>query len=312
MDSKSILRDFATLLLAVLVGSGVAAISSSDDPGDSAYDSSAPSSGFVQGASSPLVAAHPAARSSTEAIACASAWESLKDERLKRDQRVNAQLVLLEEWIRHDPAAALVAFSSELRPGTGFSFSRIDFDPLPTMTANPDVVEHLLKSGCLGVHSHLFKVMWFRHLAELDPVGTFDRLGELPGGRRNEILEAVARELPSISEDPVIWQEGMERISSVISRPVKEAETQAIVEGLGSGTSLGDLNAAYVATVDPDLRNLFVRAARESARGDDPFADEQEIPDEFHSLSEPFRSAVIGKLKKLSTAEGPLPPSSEE
>jgi hypothetical protein len=104
----------------------------------------------------------------------------------------------------------------------------------------------------------------------------------------------------------------MKRISALISRPVKEVETQSIVKGLGSGTSLGDLNAAYLATEDADLRDLFVRAARESARGDDPFANEPEIPAEFHDLSEPFRSAVIGKLKKSSTAADPPPPIPEE
>jgi hypothetical protein len=104
----------------------------------------------------------------------------------------------------------------------------------------------------------------------------------------------------------------MERISNLISRPVKEEETQSIVEGLGSGTSLEDLNAAYLATGDPHLHDLFLRAAWEATRSDDPFADEPEIPEEFHSLSEPFRSALIGKVKKSSTAGDPLSPIPDE
>lgn len=312
MDSKSIPRDFLTLLLALLLGAGVAAVSRSGAPAASACGSAGSPSGSGPPAPSPPTAPHSMERTSPEAIACASAWESLKDGRLKRDQRIKAQLVLLEEWTRHDPAAALVAFSSELRGGDGRIFELDEFDPLPAMAANPAVVEDLLKSGRLGLPSQLFRVLWFHHLAEEDPLGTFDRLGELSDGRRNEILEALARELPSISEDPVTWQQGMERMSALISRPLKEVETEAIVEGLGSGTSLEDLNAAYVATGDPHLHDLLVRAAWESTRSDDPFADEPEIPDEFHSLSEPFRSAVIGKLKKSSTAEDPLPPFSEQ
>ena len=312
MDSKSTTRDSLTLLLALLLGSGVAAVSRSRETAPSHGDSSAAHSTLARQPASTSAATNPKARSSPEAIACASAWESLKDGRLKREQRINAQLALIEEWTRYDPAAALVAFSSELRGGPGRFFALEEFDPLPAMAANPEVAEDLLKSGRLGLCSQLFRALWFRHLAETDPLGTFDRLGELPAGSVNQVLESVAQGLPSISEDPVTWQQGMQRISSLISRPVKEAETQAIVEGLGRGTSLGDLNAAYLATDDADLRGLFVRAAWESARGDDPFADEPEIPDEFHSLTEPFRSAVIGKLKKSSTAADPLPPIPEE
>ena len=310
MDSKSIPRNSLTLLLAFVLGSGVAAISRSRETAPSHGDSSAARSTPARQSASASAATNPMARSSPEAIACASAWESLKDGRLKREQRIKAQLALLEEWTRHDPSAALVAFSSEFRGGTGRPFTLEEFDPRPVMVANPDVVEDLLKSGRLGLCSQLFRAMWFHHLAEADPLGTFDRLGELPAGSVDRVLESVAQGLPSISEDPVTWQQGMERISALISRPVKGSKTQAIAEGLGNGTSLADLNAAYLATDDRDLRDLFVRAARESARGDDPFADETETPAEFHSLPEPFRSAVIGKWKaetdgKIETLPSP-------
>jgi hypothetical protein len=312
MDSKSIPRDSLTLLFAVLLGSGVAAILRRDVPAGPAGDPAAAHFGSDALTASPPAALHSSARPSPEAIACASAWESLKEGRLTHTRRIQAQLALLGEWSRLDPAAALIAFFSEVPVGEAGSFDLMDFDSLPVMAANPELVEGLLTSGRLGLRTNFLRFVWFRHLAEEDPLGTFDRLGELPGERRNLVFEAVAQALPSISEDPVTWQAGMKRISALISRPVKEVETQSIVKGLGSGTSLGDLNAAYLATEDADLRDLFVRAARESARGDDPFANEPVIPAEFHDLSEPFRSAVIGKLKKSSTAADPPPPIPEE
>lgn len=295
MFHKSGLRDLFMLLLALLVGAGAAMFvrgtpaGSSDDerPEVEAASPQVHPTGVHLGSTS-----HGTKRS-PQAVACASAWESLKDGRLSQEDRIKARRAILDEWADHDLAATIVAYHSESESWTG----RLSIDLAGRMDANPGIVENLIKSGRLGLQTNEFREYWFRRLAEADPVGILDRLQELSGRERIYVLVRVASVLPAISENPVIWHAGMDRISSFINRPVKGAVTQTLAKGLGDGNSLADLNAAYLATADPRLRDLFAEAVRMGSEPEDPFADSSVIPDEVHSLSEPFRSAVIEKWK---------------
>jgi hypothetical protein len=170
-------------------------------------------------------------------------------------------------------------------------------DLLPAMAANPEIVEELLKSGRLGLQTKELHTLWFNHLAETDPIGFFERLDELPSGRKTGMFYLFVSALPSISEDPVIWQEGMDRLSAMIAGYLTPGELQDIVMGLGFGNSFEDLNAAYLATGDPSLRDLLASAARYQALPVDPFADNSAIPEELQSLPESFRTAVLTKWR---------------
>ncbi len=296
MIKKSSLRDLLTLMLALLLGAGASTLTRGGTAGSP--DNASPSAGAASDPIRPAVVtlgpSSEATRLPSQAVACASAWESLKDGRFSQRDRITAQRAILDEWADHDLAAALVAYHLESEWWSrGLSINLAD-----RMDANPGTVEKLIKSGRLGLQTNKFRDYWFCHLAESDPVGILDRLHELPNRERSSVLISVASALPSISEDLAIWHAGMDRISSLIDRPIKSEVIQAIAMGLGDGNSLADLNAAYLATADPRLRDLFAGAAKRGSEPEDPFADHSVIPDEVHSLPEPFRSAVIEKWKR--------------
>lgn len=292
MASKNITKDLPTLVLAVLLGAGVAWWRTEAVP-DLPEGTNAPVRSLATRGSGAAVTSSSSRLPSREAVACASAWESLKDGRLSYRDRIEAQLAILNEWSRHDLAAALVAYYTEphIRNATSDGKERLDL--LPAMAANPEIVEELLKSGRLGLQTNELRTVWFQHLAETDPIGVFERLGGFRAGEKTGMLGLIVSALPSISEDPVIWHAGMDRISAMIAaNGVSE-----IAMGLGSGNSFEDLNAAYLSSGDFSLRDLLASAARYAAEPDDPFADQSVIPDEIQSLPEPFRSAVIAKWK---------------
>ncbi len=293
MASKNITKDLPTLVFAVLLGAG-AAWWRTEAETDLPEGTSAPVRSLAARGSDSAVTSSSSRLQSQEAVACASAWESLKDGRLSYRDRIEAQLAILDEWSRHDLAAVLVAYYTEphIRNATSDGKERLDL--LPAMAANPEIVEELLRSGRLGLQATELRALWFRHLAEADPIGVFERLGGFRAGGKTGMLGLVVSSLPSISEDPVIWQAGMDHLSAMIAAANGDSE---IAKGLGSGNSFEDLNAAYLATGDPSLRDLLASAARFEALPDDPFADRSAIPEKIQSLPEPFRSAVIAKWK---------------
>lgn len=291
-------RDLLTLPLALLLGSGIAALfRAGGQPSPVADVPSAPSAPARKRAVASVASPAAAPRESSEAQACAEAWELLKDGRLTCQDRTRAQTALLEEWSRHDLSAALVAYAAELPVGRFGSYG-IKFNPLPAMITKPELVEELLKSGRLGLEAGQLRATWLRHLAKTDPVGVLDRIDELSGQMRIDVIGRVAELLPSISEDAATWQEGMARISAMMTPRDTWAVTQATTMGLGLGSSYEDLNAAYLATTDPRLKELIAMAPHAAAATKG--GAHTEIPGEIESLSEPFRSAVIENWNRKS------------
>jgi hypothetical protein len=313
MTSKSIARDILTLPLAMLAGAAVAALFRVGGVEFSTGSDSADLSSSA-GRSSAAPAIHPsAARRSPQASVYAAAWESLKDGRLTSDDRLRAQKAILAEWVRHDLAAALEAVYAD-RPA--FSHLRDPlrwFDLESAMTANPEIVEELLKSGRLGLDTNEFRADWFRILAVEDPVAVLGRIGELSGEHRFSVLSFAAGYLPSISQDPAMWQAAMERISLIISGDgKKDGVAEVIGMRLGQANSLQDLSAAYLADADPQMQELFVHAAYFASLPSDLHLGMLEMRDEVQSLPEPFRSAVIGRWKAETRGTGELLPSPPE
>lgn len=313
MASTSITRDYLTLPLALMIGAGIAALTRGGGV-ERATGSGTPTLPTPSARSFTSSAAHPAAtRRSPEATACAAAWESLKDGRLTAGDREKAQSAILAEWARHDLAAAIQAVYAD-RPALGFTGDPIRRSELESaMMANPDIVEKLLNSGRLGLHTHEVRADWFRLLAVEDPVAVLGRIDELPGNHGSNVLSFTAGYLPSISQDPAMWQAAMERISPMISGDErKEVVAEVIAMRLGGANSLQDLNAAYLADADPQMQELFVLAAVYASLPDDLHLGILDMRHEVHSLPEPFRSAVIRRWKAENGGTGELLPSPPE
>jgi hypothetical protein len=308
MESKLKPWDFFTLLLALLLGGGIAAYSRRDEMGTSVVSQPDTVSASDRPASFSPSASFHASRQSLEAVACASAWESLKDGRLTRSDRIQIQVKLFDEWSRHDLSAALIAFCSE----SGlYSLQDADMfygDLLPVMKANPEQMEELLASGRLGLKTGFLRATWFRNLAEAAPVGVLNRLAELPASQRKETLDCVVANLPSLLEDPATWKAGMDRISAILAGPQGKQDVESITSALAYHHSYEDLNSAYLATEDLRLQELFVQAAGTAFERREPLLGSSGIAAEIQSLPEPLRSAVSAWQKK-APAEEPLPPA---
>lgn len=190
MFNKSSLRDLFTLLSALLLGAGAATLTRGGTVGST--DTSRPSTESVSGPVRPAVvppgSTSKAIRRAPQAVACASAWESLKDGRLSQSDRIRAQRAILDEWADYDLAAMLVAYHSESEWWSrGFSLNLAE-----RMDANPEVIENLIKSGRLGLQTNKFRDYWFSRLAESDPIGILDRLHELSGREMTYVFVTVA------------------------------------------------------------------------------------------------------------------------
>lgn len=313
MTSKSIARDILTLPLALLAGAGVAALFRSDET-EITTGSGADALSSSVGIHSATPATHPAAASrSPQATACAAAWELLKDGRLNSDDRFHAQSAILAEWSRHDLASAMVAVYAD-RPAGIYVADHLRLSELESgMISNPEIVEELLNSGRLGLHTPEVRADWFRLFAAEDPVAILGRIDELSSQHRSNVLSFAAGYLPSISQEPAMWQAAMERISLIISGDDKEdGVAEVIAMRLGLDNSLQDLSAAYRAGADPQMRELFVLAAVYALMPDDLHLGMIEMRDEVHSLPEPFRSGVIGRWKAENGGTGDVLPSPPE
>lgn len=313
MTSKSIARDALTLSLALLAGAGIAALFRGGGK-EGATGSGTATLSAPAGRPSATPATHPsAARRSPQATACAAAWESLKDGRLTSDDRFRAQSAILAQWVRHDLASAMVAVYAD-RPAIGFHGDHLRRSELEVaMMANPEIVEDLLKSGRLGLHTHEVRADWFRLLAADDPVAILGRVDELSGQHGANVLSFAAGFLPSISQEPAMWQAAMERISPIISGDgEKDGVAEVIAMRLGLDNSLQDLSAAYLADTDPHMRELFVHSAYFASLPGDLHLGMLGMSDEVHSLPEPFRSAVIGRWTAAESGTEEVFPSPPE
>jgi hypothetical protein len=232
---------------------------------------------------------------------------------LTSGDRFLAQKAILAEWVRHDLAAALEAVCADLPAFSQLREPLLWFDLESAMSANPEIVEELLKSGRLGLHTNEVRADWFRILAVEDPVAVLGRIGELPGEPAASVLSFAVGYLPSISQDPAMWQAAMERISLIISGDDKKhGVAEVIGMRLGQANSLRDLSAAYSADADPQMQELFVHAACIASLPGDLHHGMIEMGDEVHSLPEPFRSAVIGRWKAETRGTGELLPTPPE
>lgn len=298
MNFKSTTRDFVTLSFALVIGASVA-VQMQGGGVESLPGSGSAGLSLPAGGPSATPATHPAAaRRSVESVACAAAWESLKDGRLTSGDRFRAQKAILAEWARHDLGSALVAVYAD-RPAfsqLGDPLGRFDRDS--AMTANPEIVEELLKSGRLGLHTNEVRADWFRLLAEEDPVAVLGRIGELPGKPAASVLGFTVGYLPSISQNRSTWQAAMERISLIISGSNENnGVAEVIAMRLGGDNSLQDLSAAYLADADPQMQELFVHAAYFASLPNDLHLGMLPMSEEVQSLPESFRSSVIGRWK---------------
>jgi hypothetical protein len=243
--------------------------------------------------------------------AYASAWESLKDSRLSRDDRIRAQSVLLAEWLRHDLAAALVAFYSNPDDLTYFEAEFFRGQLRPAMAANSKVVEDLLGSGALGLQARSVRDAWFLHLMKTEPVEVLDRLDELPGAWRINRLADVVERLLSAPDDTETRYEALERFSERIAADRTGRDVQVIGSVLARGWSNQEIEEAYLANNDPHLKDLFAWAGFAKVERLGQVHLDDGLPPGIQSFAEPFRSVVTDKWKESRTVGGPRPPLSD-
>lgn len=241
------------------------------------------------------------------------AWESLKDKRLSRQERLAIQNSLLCEWSVVDFAAAVRAVFAE---GPGGDQDDLLKSCAPGLLADPSAAWELVTAGAFGWESARVRTLWLRLITDADPLRVFSVLNQLPSVERKGVVSQLASTWGADSTDPDVREAIWSQFLAMGNQPWGDKALCAIGQTIGSEHRPAELDD-LMATASTPAEKKLLGAAYATALYD---REDEEFEIEFASIPSALRADVaaagmqvhysgserIFEFAKLALAEGNL------
>ncbi len=199
------------------------------------------------------------------AAAYAAAWESLKDGKLPRQERIDLQHLLLREWALVDLAAAIRAVAADpiKHDDDPFDSSAIDY-LWQGIAAQPDVAWDIIQSRELGMRTPRLRNGWIQAVGRKDPVELIGKLPQLPQEDRFKAMRAAVVGSHHRDQAGTGGEEVVATLLALRGTADDPIARKALAEGLSSSVRCEDLRADFLRQQDPDVRSIYLDAYAQS------------------------------------------------
>ena len=292
-------QSWPTKLAVLLIGAALGVAGSKDKP-SAPVIVPAPAENFrlESKPSRPTASAAPRVSESTRAPApqstedYAAAWESLKDGKLQRTERVELQRQLLAEWAEIDLESALHAyFGDPPMNRDAFLWSPLNDIFLSAISRQQGLTWELIQKHAFGPRTSELRQEWIRAKGDGDPIGLLSHLDDLPpwreskfGTSREWAVSSALRGAHATGADPALGSTVLTRLLAI---PADQGGSQAVKAARDylPRQSPETLTHGISTATDPAIREIYLDALVTRLRNIDNYVQEKvkQVPAELRA-----------------------------